>query len=68
MYCAFVENRIDENALKNLTEKLIAELIPEIGLRTIFLNKWKDLIKISESTLFPIINEKEVSEYFNSKV
>lgn len=68
MYCAFVENRIDENALKNLTEKLIAELIPEIGLRTIFLNKWKDLIKISESTLLPIINEKEVSEYFNSKV
>jgi len=66
--CAFVENRIDENALKNLTEKLIAELIPEIGLQAIFLNKWKDLIKISESTLFPIINEREVSEYFNSKV
>lgn len=68
MCCAFVENRIDENALKNLTEKLIAELIPEIGLQAIFLNKWKDLIKISESTLFPIINEREVSEYFNSKV
>lgn len=43
--CVFAENKITIDILKELSEEMIAELIPTIGPRAIFLSYWKQNYK-----------------------
>ncbi|XP_066586857.1 uncharacterized protein [Prorops nasuta] len=41
----FADNEITEKSLQNLNDDLIKELIPKIGVRIIFVEKWKEAYK-----------------------
>lgn len=56
----FVENKITSDILKDLSEQIIAKLIPVIGPRAIFLSYWKKNYKYNPLRSIENNNENDL--------